>query len=122
MRTEFAIEDRHRLIEQERPTAERFQFTQPTLTKIVYYIEPQAGVQIFERTTPSVGLLRDGEEIVPAGPGLRKRQQPTRRHRSPRAAITVAPLPTCAALLLPHRMPREVCPQPARGHPCKKQG
>ena len=87
-------------------TAELFFLTQPTLTKIVHDIEGQVGVQIFERTTRSVRLTRDGEEIVPVAlqllqdyeNGISDLEGIARRRRQ---RIAVAALPTLAAMLLP---------------------
>lgn len=45
-------------------TAELFHVTQPTLTKIVYEIEAEVGVPLFDRTTRSVRLTREGEDTI----------------------------------------------------------
>ena len=88
-------------------TAELFFLTQPTLqAKIVHDIEGQVGVQIFERTTRSVRLTRDGER------SFRSRSNYCRTtrtafvilrasHAGRRQRIAVAALPTLAAMLLP---------------------
>lgn len=87
-------------------TAGLFHVTQPTLTKIVHEIEAEVGVPLFDRTTRSVRLSREGEELVPVAlrlvhdyeSGIAELEGLARR-RNRRLAI--AALPTLAAMLLP---------------------
>ncbi len=88
-------------------TAELIHVTQPTLTKMIHEIEAEVGVRIFERTTRSVRLTREGEELIPVAlrlvqdyeSGINELEGLARR-RNQRLAI--AALPTLAAMLLPH--------------------
>jgi DNA-binding transcriptional LysR family regulator len=87
-------------------TAELFHVTQPTLTKIVHDIEAEVGVPVFDRTTRSVRLTREGEELVPVAQrlvqdyeaGLGELEGVARRRNQ---RLAVAALPTLAAMLLP---------------------
>lgn len=87
-------------------TAELFHVTQPTLTRIVHDIEREVGVPLFDRTTRSVRLTREGEELVPVASrlvqdyegGIRELEGLARRGNQ---RLAVAALPTLAAMLLP---------------------
>lgn len=87
-------------------TADEFCLAQPTLSKIVREMEEEMGVRLFERTTRSVKLTRDGEALVRVAArvaddydnGISQLEEITKgwTHR-----IAVAALPTLAAMLLP---------------------
>lgn len=87
-------------------TAELFHVTQPTLTKIVHDIEAEVGVPLFDRTTRSVRLTREGEELIPVAQrlvqdyeaGISELEGVARRRNQ---RLAVAALPTLAAMLLP---------------------
>lgn len=87
-------------------TAELFHVTQPTLTKIIHDIEAQVGVPLFDRTTRSVRLTREGAEVVPVAlrlvqdyeSGISEMEGLARRRNQ---RLAVAALPTLAAMLLP---------------------
>lgn len=87
-------------------TADVFHVTQPTLTKVVHEIEAAVGVQVFERTIRSVRLTREGEELLPVvqrlvrdfESGISELEGVARRRNQ---RLSVAALPTLAAMLLP---------------------
>ena len=87
-------------------TAELFHVTQPSLTKIVHGIEAEVGVQLFDRTTRSVRLTREGEDLIPVAQRLVQDYDTgiselagLARRRNQRLAVAA---PTLAAMLLPH--------------------
>lgn len=87
-------------------TAELFHVTQPTLTKIIHDIEAQVGVPLFDRTTRTVRLTREGAEVVPIAVrlvqdyegGISEMEGLARRRNQ---GLAVAALPTLAAMLMP---------------------
>lgn len=87
-------------------TASLFFVSQPTLSKTVREIEEAMGVRLFERTTRSVSLTVDGAALLAVArrvvtefdAGVIELEQVV-RHRS--HGLTIAALPSLAAMLLP---------------------
>lgn len=94
-----------------RATAERFGVTQPTMSRIVHDLETELGARLFERTTRRVKLSREGRELYEIAArlsqdfddGLSELAQVARRRAQ---RISVAALPTLAALLLAEPLAR----------------
>ncbi|MVW77681.1 LysR family transcriptional regulator [Bordetella sp. 02P26C-1] len=87
-------------------TADKFFVTQPTMSKMVKSIEDKLGVKLFERTTRTVTLTREGQTLLElAGriiedyeAGLAELAAVARRGSQ---KLAIAALPSLAATLLP---------------------
>jgi LysR family transcriptional regulator, carnitine catabolism transcriptional activator len=87
-------------------TATHFHLTQPRLSKIVSQIEEVVGIKLFERTTRRVRITPEGQALLAAAvrlvddfDGGLARLTTIARHQT--QSLSVAALPTYAAVLLP---------------------
>lgn len=87
-------------------TADAFCVTQPTMSKLIREIEEEIGARLFERTTRSVQLTPEGEALLEVATrvsnafeqGITELEEVARHHAQ---RLSVAALPTLAAILLP---------------------
>ncbi|WP_313459006.1 LysR family transcriptional regulator [Achromobacter sp.] len=86
--------------------AEILHVTQPTLSKLLKDTEETLGIKLFERTTRSVRLSREGQHILGIARRLMTQHEKgmhelTQRLRDRNNRVSVAALPTLAASLVP---------------------
>lgn len=87
-------------------TADAFCVTQPTMSKLIREIEEEVGARLFERTTRSVQLTPEGDALLEVATrvsnafeqGITELEAVARHHAQ---RLSVAALPTLAAMLLP---------------------
>ncbi|SOE50835.1 Transcriptional regulators, LysR family [plant metagenome] len=87
-------------------TADAFCVTQPTMSKLIREIEEEVGARLFERTTRSVQLTPEGDALLEVATrvsnafeqGITELEEVARNHAQ---RLSVAALPTLAAMLLP---------------------
>jgi len=99
-------------------TARAFCVTQPTMSKLIREIEAELGTRLFARTTRSVTLTREGQALLAVASrvsnefeqGLTELAEVARSHTQ---RLSIAALPTLAAMLLPEpiRALREEAPK-----------
>jgi LysR family carnitine catabolism transcriptional activator len=92
-------------------SAERLHITQPTLSKLIRDIEEQVGFPLFERTTRRVSLTNDGSAFLPVAMRLVETHELAMSEvagiaRRNHETISVAALPTLAAMMLPQAIAR----------------
>ncbi|WP_281168292.1 LysR family transcriptional regulator [Nocardioides insulae] len=88
------------------PAARSLHLAQSSLSRTVQEVEHRLGVRVFERTTRRVRLTRDGEELVAVARRVLDEFDAALRHvegylQGSRGAVSIAALPSLAAVLLP---------------------
>ncbi|WP_241081684.1 LysR family transcriptional regulator [Achromobacter xylosoxidans] len=87
-------------------TAEKLHITQPTLSKLLKEMEAGLGVLLFDRTTRTVCLSREGQDLLDVARRVTEHyelgvMELSQRLRDRHNRVAVAALPTLAASLLP---------------------
>lgn len=101
-------------------TASQLHITQPTLSKLLREIEETVGFRLFDRTTRSVSLTEDGAALLGTAvrmlehydQGIAEMSERAHRHAQ---RLSIAALPTLAAMFLPQAVARLQVSHPNAG-------